>query len=87
MKCQLFVRCQQVQQLDYWGGGGWGLVKKELDIMSLRHNEVNFEVTFDDHVYYSKCSMTFMCEIKIDLIKGRFFEIQKRENTTSLQDL
>ena len=31
-------------------------IKKELDIMGLRHNEVNFEATFDDHLNYSKCS-------------------------------
>ena len=27
-------------------------VKKDLDIMRLRHNEVNFEATFDDHQNY-----------------------------------
>ena len=30
-------------------------VKKELDIKKLRHNEVNFEVIFDDPQNTSKC--------------------------------
>ena len=29
-------------------------IKRELDIMRLRHNEVNFEATFDGHLKYSK---------------------------------
>ena len=35
--------------------GLWmGFLKKEFDIMRLRHNEVNFEATFDGHLNYSK---------------------------------
>ena len=30
--------------------------KNELDIMNIRHNEVNSEAAFDDHQNISKCS-------------------------------
>ena len=32
------------------------LTKKNLDIMRLRYDEVNFEVRFDDHQNTTKCS-------------------------------
>ena len=44
MNCQLFVKCQKFKHLDYALGS-----KKKLDIMRLRHNEVNFEVKLDIH--------------------------------------
>ena len=33
--------------------------KKELNKIRFRHNEVNFEATFDDHLNYSKCIIVF----------------------------
>ena len=52
-------------------------IKKELDIMRLKHNEVNFEVTFEGHPIYSKTYfmnilkcflMNIKCSLKIYFI-------------------
>ena len=56
-------------------------IKKELDIMRFRHNEVNFEVTRSHLMiiempekFHKRCFclvwMTLRCEVKIDLIKS-----------------
>ena len=53
----LLLRCQKVFS-DVKKSHSWTkeeVHKKEFDIMMLRHNEVNFEATFDDHLNYSKC--------------------------------
>ena len=51
-KCQLFVKCQKVKHRDYGGGS----LKKKLDIMMSRHNEANFDLTFEGHQNTPKCS-------------------------------
>ena len=48
VKCQKYVKCQKVKQLDY------GEVSPKNDIMRFTHIDVSFDITYDIHQNWSK---------------------------------
>ena len=46
--CQNSVKYQKVKQLNY------GVQQKKLDTVRFKHNDVNFDVTYESHQNWSK---------------------------------